>query len=76
MKDIEIITINNKDYGIMKEIPYKECIYLYLSCIANPKDTMIRKVLKSNEDDIIVLQDNDEFELACTLLLKEDKNSD
>lgn len=69
MKDIEIVEIDNKKYGIMKEIIYKDTTYLYLSNIDDNQDVMIRK-LKDN-DTIIPLDNGKEFDIASTLLLKD-----
>ena len=68
MKEIEVIEINNTNYIILKEVKHKDTSYLYLSNIDDEEDTMIRKL---EDDNIVPLASEEEFEIACNLLIKE-----
>lgn len=68
MKDVEIVEINNNNYVILKEVKHKDTSYLFLSNLEDEEDTMIRKV---KGDSIIPLASEEEFEIACNLLVKE-----
>ena len=68
MKDVEVITLEDRDYYVLNEVKYKDISYLYLSCKDDMKKTMIRK----DVDGVVVpLDDKKELELACGLLFKE-----
>lgn len=68
MKDVEIVEINNNNYVILKEVKHNDTSYLYLSNLEDEEDTMIRKI---KGDSIIPLASEEEFEIACNLLIKE-----
>ncbi len=68
MKEFEVVEINEMSYIILKEVTYKETSYLYLSNINDEEDTLIRK---AEGDMIIPLTSEEEFEIACNLLIKE-----
>ena len=68
MKEFEVVEINEMSYIILKEVTYKETSYLYLSNINDEEDTLIRK---AEGDMIIPLTSEEEFEIACKLLIKE-----
>ena len=70
MKDLEVVTIDGIDYVILKEVKHEDISYLYLSNINDEEDTLIRKTDKDNKDLILPLENDQEFELACNLLLK------
>jgi hypothetical protein len=70
-KDVEIITIDNKDYAIIKEKEHNSNTYFYLSNINNSNDIMIRKSSKEDKDLLIPLDNEKEFDLASTLLIKD-----
>lgn len=72
-KEVEIVTINNNDYAILKEITYKDNDYLYLSNLKDAGDTMIRKLSKDNKELIVPLESDEEFDLACALIFKKNK---
>lgn len=69
-KDLEIVNIEDIDYAILKEVTYKNNIYLYLSNIDNPTDVFIRKSLVDNKLEVIPLENDDEFNLACALIFQ------
>lgn len=72
-KELEVITIDEKDYLVIKEVTYKDDVYLYLSNKEDDEDNLIRKVDKNNKKIVIPLENDKEFELACSLLLKTKK---
>lgn len=74
-KDLDVVLIENNEYAILKEIKHKNCTYLYLSNIESKGDTMIRKVTDNNSDLIVPLADDDEFNLACALIFKNEKRA-
>ena len=72
MKEEEIIEIDNKEYALIKEIDHGDIIFLYLVNINDEDDTMIRKVKKDNTDLVLPLDNEEEFNLASGLLVKEE----
>ena len=70
MKDleIEVVEINGTEYMIIKEVKHKDTSQLYLSNINDEEDTMIRK---TDGDMLVPLASEEEFEIACNLLVKE-----
>lgn len=66
--EVEAIEINGTDYMIIKEIKHKNTSYLFLSNINDEEDTMIRK---TDGDMLVPLASEEEFEIACNLLVKE-----
>lgn len=70
-KEIEIISIDDKNYGVIKEVNYKNISYLYLSNINDEEDSLIRKTNIENKNIVEPLKDEQEFELACNLLFKD-----
>ena len=69
-KDIEIIKIDDKDYAVIDEATYNEDTFLYLSNIQNLEDVLIRKLDKNDKNIVVPLDNEQEFEIACNLLLK------
>lgn len=68
-KDVETISFGKDRYAIVKEIPYKNTVYLYLSNIEDENDVLIQK-LDNDMDTIIPLADEREFDLACNIFFK------
>lgn len=71
MMDVEVMTIDGKEYGIFNEIVEKDTNYVFLVNLKNEKDMMIRKSSKDDKDLYIPLEDEDEYYLATLLLSKE-----
>ena len=69
-KELEVITIDDKDYVIIEEVDHENDKYLYLSNVIDEEDTLIRKINKDDENTVLPLKDESEFELACNLLFK------
>ena len=70
-KEVEVITIDNKDYAVIEEVNHNDNTFLYLANVIDEEDTLIRKVDQNDEDTVLPLKDDKEFELACNLLFKE-----
>ena len=70
MRDLEVVKIEGNSYVIIKEVKHGNTSYLYLSNINDEEDTLIRKMDEKEKDMIIPLENDQEFELACNLLLK------
>ena len=68
MKEVEVIEINDTNYVVLKEVKHDNTSYLYLTNINDEEDIMIRK---TKDDDVIPLESEEEFEIACNLLVKE-----
>ena len=68
MKDLELIEINDTNYVVLKEVKHKDTSYLYLSNVNDEEDMMIRK---TKGEEVIPLESEEEFEIACNLLIKE-----
>lgn len=69
-KELEVITIDNKDYVIIEEVEHDNKTFLYLSNITDDEDTLIRKLDENDKNTVLPLQDEQEFEIACNLLFK------
>ena len=69
MKKLEIMTIDNNDYIIMKEVKEENTIYVFLSNVNNPEDVMIRK--STDNENYIPLENEEEYKLATLLLFKQ-----
>ena len=70
-----IITLEDGiEYAVIAEITYNEQKYVYLTNINDYTDFCIRKVISENEQEFLVgLDDDKEFDLAVTLFAKEHK---
>ena len=71
-KELEVITIDNKDYAILKEKEYNDTTYIFLSNVANQDDIMIRKSSEEDKDLFVPLENEKEFNISCLLLFKND----
>ena len=71
-KELEVITIDNKDYAILKEKEYNDTTYIFLSNVANQDDIMIRESSEEDKDLFVPLENEKEFNIACLLLFKND----
>ena len=71
MKELKVVEIDDKSYLILKEATKNDKTFLYLSNINDDEDTLIRKI---EDDNILPLENDTEFELACNLFIKEIAN--
>lgn len=74
-KELEIITLGDKDYYILHEAKRNGTTYLYLSNVDDIDDTLIRKSSSEDETLFIPLESEEEFELACLLLFRNKKDA-
>ena len=70
MQQVEIVDIDNKKYMVLNEIEDSGETYLYLTNVKNPKEFMIQKVDKNDNDYLINLDDEEEFNKALSLFNK------
>lgn len=70
MQQVEIVDIDNKKYMVLNEIEDSGETYLYLTNVKNPKEFMIQKVDKNDNDYLINLDDEEEFNRALSLFNK------
>lgn len=66
-QEMDVVTINDKEYLIMKKIKFKDNIFVYLSNVLDEDDVLIKKM---SEDKIVSLESVNEFELACNIFLQ------
>ena len=67
MKQVEIIDIENKKYMVLNEISDNYETYVFLTNIKNPKEFIIQKVDKNDNDYLINLDNDDEYDRALKL---------
>ena len=70
MKDVEVVEIDGVEYAILKEIKHNNNTYVYLSNIKDNEDILIQKLDLDDPNTTIPISDDNEFEIACNLLLK------
>lgn len=67
MVDMNVIKIDGDEYIILDEIKNGKTMYIYLSNSNNPKDFFVRKVLEDNKEELVNLDNQDEFALSMKL---------
>lgn len=65
MKEVDIYTFDDKNYVLLDRIED----YLFLSNEKNDHDMMIRKVDADDEETLLSLESDEEFEKALLLLV-------
>ena len=65
MKEVDIYTFDDKNYVLLDRIED----YLFLSNEKNDHDIMIRKVDANDEETLLPLESDEEFEKALLLLV-------
>ncbi len=65
MKEVDIYTFDDKNYVLLDRIED----YLFLSNEKNDHDMMIRKVDADDEETLLPLESDEEFEKALLLLV-------
>ncbi len=66
MDEIEVVTIDDREYYVLQEVKKENKTFLFLSSTMDEDDTLIRKV---ENNQLVPLEDEQEFEVACNLLL-------
>ena len=64
MEEVTIFSFDDKDYMLLDQI----CDYVYLSNVDDRRDMMIRKVDPSDDEVLLPIEDDEEFEKAILLL--------
>lgn len=67
---IEYVIIDDKKYGITKEIKYNDTTYVFLANLNNPKDQLIKKYTETNKDELLPLETDAEFTFALNLYVE------
>ena len=75
-KKFNVITLeDNIEYTEIDKIEYNNNIYVFLSNLENPEDFCIRKLInKNNEEYIIGLESQQEFDEVLSLFTKKYSN--
>lgn len=75
-KEFNVITLeDNIEYTEIDKIEYNNNIYVFLSNLENPEDFCIRKLInKNNEEYIIGLESQQEFDEVLSLFTKKYSN--
>lgn len=64
MEEVTIFSFDNKDYMLLDQIHD----YVYLSNVDDRHDMMIRKVDPNDDEVLLPIEDDEEFEKALLLL--------
>lgn len=64
MEEVTIFSFDDKDYMLLDQIRD----YVYLSNVDDRRDMMIRKVDPSDDEVLLPIEDDEEFEKALLLL--------
>ena len=64
MEEVTIFSFDNKDYMLLDQIHD----YVYLSNVDDRRDMMIRKVDPNDDEVLLPIEDDEEFEEALLLL--------
>ena len=70
MRDVEVMTVDEKDYIIMKEVVENGVSFVFLSGVDDPDDVMIRKSSPTDPYLYIPLESQEEYHLATLLFFK------
>ena len=73
-KELELITLGDKEYYILNEVKRNGTTYIYLSNVVDSDDTLIRKSSNEDETMYIPLESEEDVELACLLLFRNKKD--
>lgn len=75
-KDISVVTLEDGiEYGVIDEITLGDKTYIYLANINDENDICIRKIiLKENEEYIVGLENEKEFEIALTAFANKNRD--
>lgn len=67
-REVEYVLIDNKKYEVVMEKAYNDTTYMYLSNLDDENDNLIRKYTTVDQETIYPLDNDDEFELAMSLI--------
>lgn len=67
-REVEYVLIDNKKYEVVMEKTYNDTTYMYLSNLDDDNDNLIRKYTTVDQETIYPLDNDEEFELAMSLI--------
>ena len=71
MNELDALKLEGKDYVIVDEEKVNGTLYVHLASADDPEDFCIRKVvIKNNEEILIGLDSDEEFDLALDAFIK------
>ncbi len=74
MEDVIVYDIDNKEYLLTDNLTKNDNNYLYLTNINNPRDIILRKIVKHKNDEFIIKLENDEFYDVMLSFYEKNKN--
>ena len=67
-REVEYVLIDNKKYEVVMEKTSGDTTYMYLSNLDDENDNLIRKYTTVAQETIYPLDNDEEFELAMSLI--------
>ena len=67
-REVEYVLIDNKKYEVVMEKTSGDTTYMYLSNLDDDNDNLIRKYTTVDQETIYPLDNDEEFELAMSLI--------
>ena len=67
-REVEYVLIDNKKYEVVMEKASGDTAYMYLSNLDDDNDNLIRKYTTVDQETIYPLDNDEEFELAMSLI--------
>ena len=67
-REVEYVLIDNKKYEVVMEKASGDTTYMYLSNLDDENDNLIRKYTTIDQETIYPLDNDEEFELAMSLI--------
>lgn len=67
-REVEYVLIDNKKYEVVMEKKSGDTTYMYLSNLDDDNDNLIRKYTTVDQETIYPLDNDEEFELAMSLI--------
>ena len=67
-RKVEYVLIDNKKYEVVMEKASGDTTYMYLSNLDDDNDNLIRKYTTVDQETIYPLDNDEEFELAMSLI--------
>ena len=67
-REVEYVLIDNKKYEVVMEKTSGDTTYMYLSNLDDENDKLIRKYTTVDQETIYPLDNDEEFELAMSLI--------
>lgn len=67
-REVEYVLIDNRKYEVVMEKTSGDTTYMYLSNLDDENDNLIRKYTTVDQETIYPLDNDEEFELAMSLI--------